>query len=201
MYHPAKTVRIIPIAHHERIFCFVELEIFFNLWSHGGIVKRWRKNVLALSRTLRYIGFMTDGTSDISQRGHVYFWKFKTDGWLGSEWHLSTDRTGRIFMLELMDRWRRETRIRRCRLDISPVSRPVARLPGLDLPTENRQHLKLTYDPADASYDAWSIQDNEQTVDVQFGRTILAMWRKALTALPDDDRSVGIGEDHTIFVW
>lgn len=144
---------------------------------------------------------MTDCKSNILQRGQIYFWKFKTDGWMGSEWHFSTDRVGRVFMLELMDRLGRETRIKSCRLEISPVPRHVARRPGLDLPTEDRRHLKLNYDPADASYDAWSVRDNEQTVDVQFGRTILAMWRGAMTGLPDDDRSVGIGEDHTLFVW
>lgn len=138
--------------------------------------------------------------SDETQAGRIFFWKFKSDGWLGSEWHFAADPAGSVFLQDLFDRM--EITTERCdiRLSIMPVTREWLDRCDFDGAYEGRRFLRLVYDPSDGQAGEWSIRDNESTVEVSFGRTILRRWRQLLTE-DSDERTIGLGEDHVVFVW
>lgn len=139
----------------------------------------------------------------IEQCGRLFLWKYKTDGWLGSEWHFSADSPGRRYFLNLLDGLEQSTREERRLLSLDPVTRSLARRPGLDLPTENRFGLRLRWQPSDGMFNVWHISDNQKIVDVEFGQRILVEWRR-MVALPGrtgNDRILGLDEDHVIFIW
>jgi len=83
---------------------------------------------------------------------------------------------------------------------ITPVSGDILRVCDFDGAYEDRAKLKLSYWPSDGQSDMWLVSDNEKLVDISFGRTILLNWRRLLIEMPEE-RSLGLGEDHVVFVW
>jgi hypothetical protein len=146
---------------------------------------------------------MIDLNTKIQQRGSIYFWKYKTDGWIGSEWHFSADASGREFFISLLDEMILMDSPGKYLITVTPVTQKVLRIPNFNSPFENRVGLKLTYSPFDAYYNEWSVSDNENIVDISFGKIILNDWRRAVLEVKTgkDDRSIGLNEDHTVFVW
>ena len=141
--------------------------------------------------------------SKLKQRGSICFWKYKTDGWIGSEWHFSADASGREFFIELMDQMKISAVPCRYAIEVTPVTRKILRMVNCDLPFEDRAGLKLTYKPSDAHYDEWSVGDNENIVDISFGKIILNEWRRAVEEPKgaENDRPIGLDEDHSVFIW
>lgn len=86
------------------------------------------------------------------------------------------------------------------RLSVTPVTRERLDRCDFDGAYEDRKYLRLVYYPSDGYAGEWSIRDNESTVEISFGRTILRRWRELLFQ-DSDERSLGLGEDHVVFVW
>ncbi len=86
-------------------------------------------------------------------------------------------------------------------LEISAVGRDTLDRCDFDGAYEDRARLKLTYWPSPAQADKWIISDNERIVDISFGRTILESWQRLLADESGNDRTLGLGEDHVVFVW
>lgn len=144
---------------------------------------------------------MLDLISHLPQRGSIYFWKYKTDGWLGSEWHFAANEQGRKFFVELLNRM--ETAETDCTFLIKTkaVTQKILRVPDFNSPYENREGLKLTYSPFESNYYEWSVGDNEYIVDISFGKAILREWRRVLTEAQAGETCIGLEDDHTVFVW
>lgn len=85
---------------------------------------------------------------------------------------------------------------------IKPVTKTIAELPCIYLPVENRKTLILNFKPGGSFSREWIIHDNEQTVDISFGKTVAAEWLEAISSSPDESGiPIGIGEEDVIFVW
>jgi hypothetical protein len=138
--------------------------------------------------------------SDPIQAGRIYFWKFKSDGWLGSEWHFSADEKGTAFFMKLLDRFEAMTNHDDVRLSVTPVTREWLDRCDFDGAYEDRRFLRLVYHPSEGHTDEWSIRDNESMVEISFGRAILRRWRQLLQENVDE-RELGMGEDYVVFVW
>jgi hypothetical protein len=146
---------------------------------------------------------MIDLELQMKQRGLIYFWKYKTDGWIGSEWHFSADTSGRKFFVALMDQMTLLDSPSKYLIKITPVPQKILRIPDFDSPFEDRAGLKLTYTPFPSHYNEWSVGDNEDVVDISFGKNILTAWRRAVLEVTrvKGERSVGLNDDDTVFVW
>ncbi len=135
-------------------------------------------------------------------QGSVYFWKYKTDGWIGSEWHFRADKTGKDFVIRLLKTIMLSDHPMRHVLKIKPVTRTIAALPCFYLPAENRSALILNFKPGESFAREWTIRDNEQTVDVSFGKAVATEWLETLSSSSKEPgKPIGIGEDDVIFVW
>ncbi|MBL7960881.1 hypothetical protein JNL27_11650, partial [bacterium] len=60
-----------------------------------------------------------------------------------------------------------------------------------------------SYRPAGSNYYEWTIVDNKNRVDITMGKAMLAEWKRAVLAVKNGngDFSIGLNEDHTIFMW
>lgn len=140
---------------------------------------------------------------NIVQQGHVYFWKYKTDGWLGSEWHTTADQGGRSFLLELFDRMAASDTNCEAVIRLTPVSQEILDIPGYDSPYKNMSELHLIYFPTQSYYYEWNIVVNQLLVEIMMGPAMLKEWRRAVQDVKagSDSYAIGINEDHTVFVW
>jgi hypothetical protein len=139
----------------------------------------------------------------ILQQGSIYFWKYKTDGWLGSEWHFTADPDGCYFLLELFDRMSRSEFICEFVIALTPVTQKILSVPNYDSPYKNMTELRFIYHPSGSHYYEWNIADNKNSVEISLGKAMLEEWRRAVN---NADRgignySIGINEDHTVFIW
>ena len=146
---------------------------------------------------------MIDLALQIKQRGSIYFWKYKTDGWIGSEWHFSADSSGRKYFMSLLDHMISLNSPGKCLIKVTPVTQKILRVPDFDSPFEDRSGLKLTYTPFASHYNAWSVGDNENVVDISFGKNVLLAWRRAVLESKShkSDQIIGLDDDHTVYVW
>ncbi|MBX7150477.1 hypothetical protein K1X84_02470 [bacterium] len=139
--------------------------------------------------------------SYLTQRGSIYFWKYKTDGWLGSEWHFTANAVGWNFFVELLNQIERSDSDCTFLISTKAVTQKILRVPDFNSPYENRDGLRLTYSPFESNYYEWSLSDNEHIVDISFGKAILHEWRRVMTESEERETSIGLEDDHTIFVW
>lgn len=87
-------------------------------------------------------------------------------------------------------------------VNIKPVSKAVAELPCIYLPVENRSVLILNFKPGESFSREWFIRDNEQTVDLSFGKIVAGEWLDAvLQSQKNRGIPVGLGEDDVIYIW
>jgi len=138
------------------------------------------------------------------QTGRIYFWKYKTDGWIGSEWHLSADDNGFNYLMHVFERMScSETGIEQD-VVITPVTQRILAIPEYDSPVKNVPRLVLKFHPFDSNYYDWSIKDNKSCLEISFGRAILEQWRQILNfgdARNTDENIIGLNEEHSILVW
>jgi len=131
----------------------------------------------------------------------IYFWTYKTDGWLGSEWQFVSDAAGCDFMLVMLNKM--DLSPVRCKFDIplSKVTQKVLALLDYDSPIKETTDLILTYDPSGTNYYDWRIADNKKSVEISFGKAMLAEWRRALADVKSgrEDLSIGLNEDYCVF--
>ncbi len=133
------------------------------------------------------------------REGHVYFWKYKTDGWI--EWNFSADEKGLAYFKRLLDDLSAVDYPQTCIVPITPVPRSILRIPDFAAPIENRQELRITYYPDAAHHDEWRLGDNESVIDLSFGKQILLQWQSLLRNRGTEDRAMGLNDDYSIFVW
>ena len=146
---------------------------------------------------------MKELSERIEQRGAIYLWKYKTDGWIGSEWHFSVDETGKIFFLSLLDEFEKCDTESRYSIQLTEVTQEVLEIPDFNSPFENRRELKLTFTPFDSHFNEWVVGDNENVIDIAFGRRILNDWRRLVLIEQEviEDNGIGLNEDDTLFIW
>ncbi|KAB2877601.1 hypothetical protein F9K33_16110 [bacterium] len=139
----------------------------------------------------------------IIQQGSIYFWKYKTDGWLGSEWHFTADPAGCDFLVQCFERLLQSEFPCELVIHLTPVSQKILRIPDYNSPFKNMDELQFSYRPAGSSYYEWTIVDNKSRVDITMGKAMLAEWKRAVLAVKNGngDFSIGLNEDHTIFMW
>lgn len=146
---------------------------------------------------------MNRSVPHIKQNGSIYFWKYKTDGWLGSEWHFTADSAGCDFLTNLFDRMRRSEFPCESVIQTSPVTQKILRIPNYDSPFKDMTELRFTYHPSGSHYYDWLIVDNKSSVEIVFGKAMLAEWDRAVLDVKNGrgNYSIGLNEDHTVFVW
>jgi hypothetical protein len=139
----------------------------------------------------------------IKKAGKIYFWKYKTDGWLGSEWHITADRDGGEYLIRLLDHMEHSEFTCQPVIPLSPVTQNILRIPDYDSPYKDMAELRLIYQPFAPNYYDWHIVDNKKTVEIFFGKAMLAEWRRAMMIILKDTGNlpIGLDEDHTVFFW
>ena len=139
----------------------------------------------------------------IRQTGNVFFWKYKTDGWLGSEWHFTADRSACEYLIRLFDHMEHSEFTCEPVISLTPVTQKILRIPGYDSPYKNMTELRLMYMPFAPNYYDWHIADNKTAVEIFFGKAMLAEWRRAVLNIIQGkgDFPIGLNEDHTVFFW
>lgn len=139
----------------------------------------------------------------VSQEGSVYFWKYKTDGWLGTEWHFTADTKGCADLIELFDRMNTAAEICETVLPVTPVTPEILDIPDYDSPYKNMSEIDLVYFPFQSHYYEWDIIVNRDKVEIKIGRAMLQKWLQAATDVQKGigNYSIGLHEDHTVFIW
>lgn len=133
------------------------------------------------------------------REGHVYFWKYKTDGWI--EWNFSADEKGQAYFRRLLDDLSAADYPQTSIVPITPVPRSILRIPDFAAPIENRRELRITYYPDAAHHDEWRLDDNESRIDLSFGRQVLSQWRTLMANPSTADRAIEWNDDHSVFIW
>ena len=146
---------------------------------------------------------MNKSLAHIKQQGSIYFWKYKTDGWLGSEWHFTADSAGCDFLTELFDHMRQSDFSCEPVIQITPVTQNILRVPDYNSPFKDMAELRFTYQPSGSHYYDWSIVDNQNKVEITFGKAMFAEWSRAVLDVKNGkgNYSIGLNEDHTVFIW
>lgn len=139
----------------------------------------------------------------MKQNGNIYFWKYKTDGWLGSEWHISADKDACQYLLDLFDYMADSVFSCEPVMALTPVTQEILSVPDYDSPYKNMTELRFTYSPFAPHYYDWHITDNKTTVEIIFGKAMLAEWRRAVMNIDQGigNFPIGLNEDHTVFFW
>ena len=92
-----------------------------------------------------------------------------------------------------------------CKFDVhlAKIKQKILDLPNYDSPVKATSELILSYQPSGANFYDWFIADNKTSVEISFGRAMLAEWRQAVTdvKMGKGDFSIGLNEDHSIFFW
>lgn len=136
-------------------------------------------------------------------QGSVYFWKYKTDGWIGSEWHFYCNRYGRTAFLQALDSLLKADVPARVIFNLNKVTKTIFQRTEVDLPAENRSALILNYKPGDANFNEWTVFDNEIAVELSFGKAVARQWINAFQPVSGKTTGaiIGLGEDDTVYVW
>lgn len=146
---------------------------------------------------------MNKSLPHIKQHGSIYFWKYKLDGWLGSEWHFTADPSGCDFLISLFDHMRRSEFTCEPVIRVSPVTQEILSVPDYDSPYKDMSELRFTYQPFSANFYNWLIVDNKNCVEISFGKAMLGEWNRAVLDVKNGigNYSIGLNEDHTVFIW
>lgn len=135
--------------------------------------------------------------------GCVYFWKYKTDGWLGNEWHCTADSYGCDYLLEVLTRITCSDVPMKVEIVLTPVNQSVLDIPEYNSPFENMQVLRFLYSPAASSFYEWSIAENGSTAEITLGKAMLNEWQRAVDDVKNGQSgySIGLHEDYTVSFW
>ena len=146
---------------------------------------------------------MDKSVPHIKQSGNIYFWKYKTDGWLGSEWHCTADSGACKFLILLFDHMEHSEFLCEPVIALTPVTQDILRIPDYDSPYKNMTELHLIYQPFAPNYYDWHIADNKTAVEIFFGKAMLTEWKRAVMNVDQGigNFSIGLNEDHIIFFW
>ena len=146
---------------------------------------------------------MSRPNKSIPQQGRIYFWKYKTDGWLGSEWHLTADLPGCDFLSRLFVTMQKSEFPYETALSITPVTQNILRIPNYNSPFKNIEELRFSFQPSAPRHYDWIIVDNKNSVEIIFGKAMLTEWINAVQNIKSgvENTLIGLHEDYSIFVW
>lgn len=137
------------------------------------------------------------------QKGRIYFWKYKTDGWLGSEWHLAADTKGWNFLSQLFTYLLDSEFPVEAVIQTTPVDQKILRIPDYNSPYKDAAGLRIAYDPAGARFYDWVMTDNQSAVEIALGKAMLTEWIRVLHHKhhQNENQAIGLNEDFTLFIW